>query len=131
MRKAEQGVYRLGFVWFSVHQLDFCCFLQYVQALCGQCLWCASGSRFGPALPLWLMILMRQFVKIKTTIHSCYGPHCVFQLLYLTSSQNRVKCCTYCTFFIELGEKRKQIVSFIVQVKSGHSWLTTKLNWKF
>lgn len=43
----------------------------------GQCFRSASGSRFGPALPVWLMILMRQFVKIKTIIHSCCGALCV------------------------------------------------------
>lgn len=39
---------------------------------CGQWFWCCSGSCFGPALPLWLMIIMRQFVKIKTIIHLLY-----------------------------------------------------------
>lgn len=43
----------------------------------GQCFWHASGSRFGPALPLWLMILMRQFVMIKTTVQSYCGAQCV------------------------------------------------------
>ena len=63
--------------------------LSFSCGQCGQCFWRASGSRFGPALPLWLMILMRQFVKIKTIIHSCCGAQSVFQLLCLTSSKEQ------------------------------------------
>lgn len=104
-------VHTLGFVLYLVQPLDFCFFLLYVEAPCGQCLWCASGSRFGPALPLWLMILMRQFVKIKTFLfthvidHNVCPNYCILPLA-------RTKLNAVLTFIIGL-EKRKQIVPFI------------------
>lgn len=62
-------------------------FLQNAEAWqCRRWLWRASGSRFGPTLTLWLMVLMRHFVEINKAIHSCYDAQSVLQLLRLTSS---------------------------------------------